>query len=361
MAVEIIERLEDLCAISRDWRRLAQPFATPLMQFEWFHACAAALADPTALKVVVVRAGGEIAAIAPLILTVRNAVPTLSCLGDRLGEPCGFLYRNPDALKQLTSAVASLAVPVRLNRIPADVLFEESLQSNRPAIFPLVRRHSHSLFVPACGSWRDFEAGLAKSRRKAFRQNRKKLEAHGALAIDAVSPTAEAGADALEEAFAVESSGWKSRNGTAVLGNEQNFAFFSRYCRSAAESGSLRLFFLRLDGKAIAVRIAVERRGRLWGLKIGYDENYRQCAPGLLLSHETIRYVFERGLDAYEFLGLEEDWQHIWPVERHTYLSYRLYPLSKNGARALCTDALHSCGRAASGRIKRMTDDRRQP
>jgi len=361
MAVEIIERLEDLSAISGDWRRLAQSFATPLMQFEWFHASAAALAPPATLKVVVVRAGGEIAAIAPLILTVRNAIPTLSCLGDRLGEPCGFLYRDPEALKRLTSALASLAVPVRLNRIPADVLFEESLQANRPGIFPLVRRPSHSLFVPTGGSWRDFEAGLAKSRRKAFRQSRKKLEAQGTLDIDAVSATAACGADYLEEAFAIESSGWKSRNGTSILGNEQNFAFFSRYCRSAAELGSLRLFFMRLDGKAIAVRIAVEHRGRLWGIKIGYDENYRHCSPGLLLSHETIRYVFERGLEAYEFLGLEEDWQHIWPVERHTYLSYRLYPLSRNGAKALCTDALHSCGRAASGRIKRMAGDLRQP
>ncbi len=115
---------------------------------------------------------------------------------------------------------------------------------------------------------------------------------------------------------------------------------------------------MRINGEVAAERLAVEHAGRLWELKIGYNEKFRRCAPGLLLTHETLRYVFERGLKAYEFLGHEEDWERIWAADNvHRYVSFRLYPLSVGGSLGLVMDA----SRYIFSRGVAYLNDHRQP
>ncbi len=57
---------------------------------------------------------------------------------------------------------------------------------------------------------------------------------------------------------------------------------------------SLRIAFLRIAGRPVAMQIAVERAQRLWLLKIGYDEEYARCSPGQLLMLEVAAAVCER-------------------------------------------------------------------
>ena len=80
-----------------------------------------------------------------------------------------------------------------------------------------------------------------------------------------------------------------------------------------------------------AVQIGIEFDRRLWVLKIGYDEAYARCSPGIQLSHEMIRHAVERGLDSYEFLGAEEPWQSAWPGNRREYVTLILLPWSTRG------------------------------
>jgi CelD/BcsL family acetyltransferase involved in cellulose biosynthesis len=100
----------------------------------------------------------------------------------------------------------------------------------------------------------------------------------------------------------------------------------------------LRLFFLKIDGKRIAARMAVVNGGRLWELKIGYDEAWSNCMPGILLTHETLRWAVESGLEAHEFLGQAEQWERHWPTEEDEYVSMRIYPLAPAGQLSLVRD-----------------------
>jgi CelD/BcsL family acetyltransferase involved in cellulose biosynthesis len=71
---------------------------------------------------------------------------------------------------------------------------------------------------------------------------------------------------------------------------------------------------------------------------MGYDERWAQCSPGIQLTLETIRYVFEQGLEGYEFLGSEESWQMTWPHDSRAFLTLALYPISIRGLVALTGD-----------------------
>jgi CelD/BcsL family acetyltransferase involved in cellulose biosynthesis len=115
--------------------------------------------------------------------------------------------------------------------------------------------------------------------------------------------------------------------------------FFRRYMASAAAAGSLRVSFLTIDGTAVAFLMGVEYARRTWVLKIGFDEAFAHCSPGILLMHEAIRRAFGSRLDAFEFLGTDEPWLHLWTDEVHRFVGVHLYPFSISGLLTLGSDS----------------------
>ena len=117
--------------------------------------------------------------------------------------------------------------------------------------------------------------------------------------------------------------------------------FYKQYSYLAAQSKILRLCFLFIDDTPVAMLFGVVFQGRFWVLKIGYDEEYSRCSPGILLIHETIRYAFTNGLKSYEFLGSDENWLHMWTkdnIRRHISIGY--YPFNFIGLKRLSIDLL---------------------
>jgi hypothetical protein len=74
-------------------------------------------------------------------------------------------------------------------------------------------------------------------------------------------------------------------------------------------------------------------------------------SPGIHLTHETLRWASEHGLEGCEFLGSEEDWQHTWPVEVHPYCSIVLYPWTLHGV----LGTLNTAYTVARGRLRSLT------
>jgi hypothetical protein len=56
--------------------------------------------------------------------------------------------------------------------------------------------------------------------------------------------------------------------------------------------------------------------------KLGYDEAYQECSPGLLLIEEGIRDCIVRGVKGFDFLGLPGGWKTRWSQQtrRHNWL-----------------------------------------
>ncbi|MEA2573724.1 MAG: hypothetical protein QOH93_1022, partial [Chloroflexia bacterium] len=84
-----------------------------------------------------------------------------------------------------------------------------------------------------------------------LRRRHKKLAEKGQVTLERVSGGLDL-AYHLEEGFAVERSGWKGREGTAIAQDRHVAGFYSELARFAAQDGSLALYFLRVDGKPVA-------------------------------------------------------------------------------------------------------------
>ena len=166
----------------------------------------------------------------------------------------------------------------------------------------------------------------------------------GAVAVQIVSPTAADLDSLLDEFVHVEAANWKGRHGTALAVDSLRGRFFRRYAAYACRAGTLRLCVLRIAGRPAAAQFAIESGNRFWLLKIGYDERFASCSPGVLLIAETVKYAASRGLHSYEFLGVAAPWTRPWTRQEHPCVSIRAYHARPSGLATLAADVAHAGG-----------------
>jgi CelD/BcsL family acetyltransferase involved in cellulose biosynthesis len=350
-SVEVVKHVADLEQMAGDWNRLASLFTTPLLQHDWFLTCAETLHEASAFRIVTVRRDGSLVAIAPLVLVSSRAATWLEIAGSsRLHEPTGLLFEDDEALDALVGAILSIGYPVRLDRLVADGPEAAAFgrcRSRRALV--LVRRTGSSCFLELGDDWNGFLAGLSAKWRSGFRSKQKKAEALGSVRFEEHRPTLAELPALLEAAFAIEAASWKWRAGSSLLQNDRLRRFFERYAGRAVERQSLRVYFYRIGADAIAMRIAVEFGGRLWFLKTGYDEGWARLSPGMQLTSDIVRRATGEHLEACEFLGADEPWQHAWPVGVRRYCTVVAYPASVRGILGTFDTFLTVAG----GRIRR--------
>ncbi len=175
----------------------------------------------------------------------------------------------------------------------------------------LERTLQRSPYLELGGGWAEYEQRLGAHRRKDLRRFRRRLDEVGRVEI-VVEPGSSRLEELLDEGFAVEARGWKGRVGTAITSRPQTALFYRALARWAAARGWLRLAFLRVESRAIAFDFALETGAGHFPLKIGFDEDYRQYAPSVLLRHAMIQRAFAQGLPTYEFGGNTEPWKLDW-------------------------------------------------
>lgn len=341
---EVIKSLHGLRELAEEWNLLPGACQHPLLRYEWFLSCAASFHPETNLRVVVLRDHGRIRAIAPLVLVKRRGIQRLEILGStQLYEPSGLLYDNTDSLEEICSLLTQLRYPIILQRlVEAPILANHlgKLKQHGGKLF--IRSATRSPYIEIETPWEEYYNSLSSRRRYDYRRAHAKLERSGKVSVDFIHPSEEELEPLLTEAFRIEASGWKGRAGTALQFNLPLQRFLRAYALLACRLGILRLSYLKVNNKIIAMQIGVEYADCYWVLKVGYDENWASCSPGMQLTMEAVKYVFNGGLRRYEFLGGDEPWLRMWTAKSRAYTSFLYYPFNSYGLTALCGDAFNS-------------------
>jgi len=271
-----------------------------------------------------------------------------------LHEPCDVVYDSEASLRSLLDGLVRAGHPILLSRLAADSSTARAVEhlSRRRAI-PVLRNTASSRYVSVDRTWDAFQKGLSSRRRYDLRRARNRAEAIGPVHTEIVRPSPEQFPASFDLFAAVEASGWKGDRGSAVRGRPEMWEFFLRVGLEAAEEGRCVLSLLRVGGEIAAAQLAVEWDRRLWALKIGYDERFARCSPGIQLTHATLRYVFDQGLRAYEFLGSDEPWLAMWRPTSREYVTAAVYPARPGGLWALGGDAATFLVSRLSRRLRR--------
>ena len=358
-SIDVIRSIARLEALAPEWDRLADGLGRPLLRHDWFASCIGTLHDPCDLTVVIVRDGGRVIGIAPLVHAGEGASARLELIGvSYLNEPSGLIYESAEARERLLAAVLALGTPLSLHRLETG---SETAAALRAAVgrrgLVVVRETRPSLAVPMRGPWADYERGLSSRITGNLPRLRKRAARLGPVRVDVHSPSDADVGSLFATVVAVEGSGWKGERGSALRCRQGLGAFFEAYVRRAARRGELRIAILHFGDRVAAVEMAIEAHGRWWQLKIGYESGLGEYYPGLLLTYAMVRHAFERGLAAYEFLGSAAEWEERWQPERREFEMCVVYPATISGGRGLLADAL-AVGRQRWQRVARRAVSR---
>jgi CelD/BcsL family acetyltransferase involved in cellulose biosynthesis len=234
---------------------------------------------------------------------------------------------DPQARRALWQALAGLgAGAVHLPGIRSRASLDEADQELRASGYSTVRAagiRSPYLELPA--SWEELLASVSRNHRSQLRRQRRGLEREGRL----VFRTTVGGDEELERDlaafFRVESSGWKSGAGTAILSDPRTERLYSDFAKAAAAAGWLRLHLLELDGVPVAADLSCAFAGGVFLIKTGFDERYRRLSPGLVLRGEALRSAVQEGARFYDFLGGPDGYKLRWTTELRPRAAVRAY------------------------------------
>jgi CelD/BcsL family acetyltransferase involved in cellulose biosynthesis len=306
--------LAELSALAPAWDRLVEAAAYP----NPFYSRAvieahAAHGIPVASRFCAVTRGGELAALVPLVRRriglwqtgaagwaspfTTNGTPLLA--GDDPESAAGALLdavagQGPLVMLRLVA----LDDPVLgvLRRALADRAWPhvEIGPFDRPV---LDRRDS---FVAYSGEH------LSGTRRKGLRRRRARLAELGDLTFRTATE-GEPLSRAVDQFLALENAGWKGARGTALASRPDTMRFARALFAERAGPVTPRADMLCLDGRAIAVSLALVCGGKAHLLKTAFDETLRPYAPGVVLEAEIVRAChderFVERLDSASFPG----------------------------------------------------------
>jgi hypothetical protein len=326
------------------WESVAPERRTPMQQYIWVRAAAETLSAGRPVQVVTVGSVDKPQALAPLAVSITGA-RRLRLLGaEELSESVEVHYCDEEALVAMAKGLAKLGLPLNFGHYLEDTPFLPALRAAYRGRGLVVAKPLPSRGCPYIilgDGWLEPEQNFTARRRSDFRRMQRNAEKLGKVTFDILQPRIEEVGSLFDEAMAIEARGWKGRSGTAIAIDRRLADFYRRYTQLACEAGILRLCFMRVDGKAIAMQLAVETERRFWLFKIGYDEAFAKCSPGNLLLRETISYAARRELKSYEFLGKEAAWTELWTKSAHPIVALRTYTANPAGVSALLVDGMH--------------------
>lgn len=123
---------------------------------------------------------------------------------------------------------------------------------------------------------------VSRHHRHEMRRQWRRLSEHGELSYMVARQPDEIRYH-LEEFLTLEDSGWKGRRKSAMVADRYRAAFAREAINGLAETDSVRIHSLALNGEAIASMIVFISSGEAWTWKTAYDETYARYSPGKLL------------------------------------------------------------------------------
>jgi CelD/BcsL family acetyltransferase involved in cellulose biosynthesis len=301
----------ELEGIAGGWESLAEDLEAEVFhRYPFVRLWLETFAKGLRWRILTTREAGQLSAVLPLVeqRATLFGVPVRQLSSASNAHSCRFdlLSRSPksDAQALIDHLLADDEWDVlRLCDVPEGGAAFALLDAARERGLPVgVWPAAESPYFPLPPSPERFLTGLNGRFRSGLKRRQRRLAEQGEVRLTRVD--SEEGLEAaLAEGFLLEASGWKGRNGTAILQHPHTHAFYDALAHQAARAGMLALYTLSLDGAPIAFHYGLFDRGRYLTLKSAYDEELRQFGPGQLLTLEAVRDCIGRGISSVDLLG----------------------------------------------------------
>ncbi|MGL5165214.1 MAG: GNAT family N-acetyltransferase [Afipia sp.] len=131
---------------------------------------------------------------------------------------------------------------------------------------------------------------LGPKKLKELRRQRNRLAEHGEVIFTIAMLPSEIKRD-LAIFLMLEASGWKAKRGTALAQDDGDAAFVRRAVVDAAARGNCEIVTLHAGDTPVASGIVLRHLDRAFYFKLGVDERFAKCSPGVQLTLELTRHL----------------------------------------------------------------------
>lgn len=353
MAGRRVETHSEIEALEQEWDALAERTdAAPFLRPGWVAAWWDAFGSQGELELITRRSeAGELAGVLPMIRTGRTL---RSPTNDH--SPVFGAVADEGALIELYELMLERRPRrIEIGMLAADGRDPISMRRAARAYAVYGRTVARSPYLTIDGEWDAYWSSLSQNLRGTVRRCRNRLRELGALELDV-----RGGGDDLDrllgEAFELEATGWKGAAGTAITSKPETERFYRSVAAWAAEQGLLRLSFLRADGRAVAFHLGLETASAYYLVKLGHDAALDKAGPGTTITASLLERAFERGLQTFEFLGLDEPYKLRWGtgMVRERLLIRAFAPTLAGRAESLVQVKGRGVARSARDRLRNM-------
>lgn len=154
----------------------------------------------------------------------------------------------------------------------------------------ILRRHERAALDATRNADDLLRDALGPKKLKELRRQRNRLAEHGEVIFTIATQPSEIKRD-LAIFLTLEASGWKARRGTALAQNEGDATFIRRAVFDAAARGNCEIVTLHAGETPVASGVVLRHLDRAFYFKLGVDERFAKCSPGVQLTLELTRHL----------------------------------------------------------------------
>lgn len=329
--IEVVRDFDQFNAISREWDQLVDACGTDrvFLSHTWFRTWWEAFGAGKQLHIVTVRCGESLVAIAPMMRARASIygfhVDALHAIYNVHSPRYDFIVAADRRLELYEAIWKQLADQndcdmIVIAQVPDDSWTIGSIASLAQAQGWLAGQWvaPSSPFISLGCDYEDYANNLKPGCRARLAKRYAKLRSIVPVDVEFVT-AADAVESAMRDGFRIENAGWKGRKGTAMLSDPAVAEFYLRLAQREAALGQLRLTFLRAAGERIAFNYLLQKKRKLYAVKIGYDPHYQAFSPGNMLLNLILKDACSRGIEEYDLLGGDDRWKFEWTDNRREH------------------------------------------
>jgi CelD/BcsL family acetyltransferase involved in cellulose biosynthesis len=320
------------------WRELALTTGNAFLLPEWFAAWRRVYGDDAGEPAIAADTGpdGSLRGLMPFVRTGRRLRFAGASLGDRFGPVAGT------ADEERVAAAAAGALEKRDYLVLDHVDRGASWPGAIEAEAGLRRVTGRSDVLPSIAldglDWEGFLAGRSRNFRSQIRSKERRLARDHELTYRRTERSEDLDRD-LDAFFALHDARWTDRGGSSIS-TERARLFHREFAAALLELGWLRLWFLELDGEAVAVWYGWNVGGRYAYYLAGLEPDRQQLSVGFVLLAHTVREAIAEGAREYDLLRGSEAYKDRFATERREVETVVLAPARSRALTAARMEAM---------------------
>jgi CelD/BcsL family acetyltransferase involved in cellulose biosynthesis len=130
---------------------------------------------------------------------------------------------------------------------------------------------------------------------------------------------------AMDLAFAVCRSSWKTKTSLAITNSATRTQFYREIAVHFACHGQTRIWVAMLDEQPVAVEFHVEGGNKFYFMMTEFDQDYAKLSPGTVLLYKVLEQLHGEPIDELDFGGEAYDYKMKWATGVRKHVSLEIF------------------------------------